>query len=109
MYPITRKSPRSHLTVVKLNDALDSRPQPNRPLTDMLDLVDTHAHLDDVSFDGDRGAMVDRASGAGVRRWVVPAIDRGNWEAMEVLCAAREGAFPAYGLHPLRIDAHRDE
>ncbi|WP_213947688.1 TatD family hydrolase [Luteibacter sp. dw_328] len=75
----------------------------------MLDLVDTHAHLDDASFDGDRGAMFDRASRAGVRRWIVPAIDRGNWEAIEVLCAAREGAFPAYGLHPLRIDAHRDE
>jgi TatD DNase family protein len=75
----------------------------------MLDLVDTHAHLDDRSFDPDRGAMFDRAAGAGVRRWIVPAIDRGNWETIEVLCAAREGAFPAYGLHPLFIDAHRDE
>jgi len=75
----------------------------------MLDLVDTHAHLDDRSFDGDRGEMFDRASEAGVRRWIVPAIDRGNWEAIELLCAAREGAFPAYGLHPLLIDAHRDE
>lgn len=75
----------------------------------MLDLVDTHAHLDDHSFDPDRGAMFDRAAGVGVRRWIVPAIDRGNWETIEVLCAAREGAFPAYGLHPLFIDAHRDE
>jgi len=75
----------------------------------MLDLVDTHAHLDDRSFDADRGEMFDRASQVGVRRWIVPAIDRGNWEAIEVLCAAREGAFPAYGLHPLLIDAHRDE
>src|SRR5260370_991337 len=40
----------------------------------MLDLVDTHAHLDDHSFDEDRGAMFDRASGAGVRRWIVPVI-----------------------------------
>jgi TatD DNase family protein len=75
----------------------------------MLDLIDTHAHLDDRSFDDDRGAMFGRASDAGVRRWVVPAIDRGNWEAVERLCSAREGAYPAYGLHPLMIDAHRDE
>lgn len=75
----------------------------------MLDLVDTHAHLDDDSFDSDRAAMFGRASAAGVRRWIVPAIDRGNWESIEVLCAAREGAFPAYGLHPLLIAAHRDE
>jgi TatD DNase family protein len=75
----------------------------------MLDLVDTHAHLDDHSFDADRGAMFARATDVGVRRWIVPAIDRGNWETIEVLCAAREGAFPAYGLHPLLTGAHRDE
>jgi TatD DNase family protein len=75
----------------------------------MLDLVDTHAHLDDHSFDADRGATFARATDVGVRRWIVPAIDRGNWETIEVLCAAREGAFPAYGLHPLLIEAHRDE
>jgi TatD DNase family protein len=75
----------------------------------MLDLVDTHAHLDDPSFDDDRGAMFGRASEAGIRRWIVPAIDRGNWEAVDALCASREGAYPAYGLHPLAIDAHRDD
>jgi TatD DNase family protein len=75
----------------------------------MLDLVDTHTHLDDRSFDLDRDAMFGRASDLGIGRWIVPAIDRGNWETIEVLCAAREGAFPAYGLHPLLIDSHRDE
>jgi TatD DNase family protein len=75
----------------------------------MLDLVDTHAHLDDDSFDADRAAMLGRASEAGVRRWIVPAIDRGNWETIEGLCAAREGVFPAYGLHPLLTATHRDE
>jgi TatD DNase family protein len=75
----------------------------------MHDLVDTHAHLDDASFDADRSPMFDRAAAAGVRRWIVPAIDRGNWEAIEHVCRAREGAYPAYGLHPLVIDKHRDE
>ncbi|KJV32064.1 TatD family hydrolase [Luteibacter yeojuensis] len=75
----------------------------------MHELVDTHAHLDDSAFDTDRGAMFDRAAQAGVRRWVVPAIDRGNWKAIEHLSASREGVFPAYGLHPLVLDKHRDE
>jgi TatD DNase family protein len=75
----------------------------------MQELVDTHAHLDDHSFDADRGDMFDRAARAGVSRWVVPAIDRGNWEAIEQLSASREGVFPAYGLHPLVLDNHRDE
>lgn len=75
----------------------------------MLDLIDTHAHLDDRSFDADRQAMYDRAARAGVRRWIVPAIDRGNWEAVEQLARDREGVFPAYGLHPLFIDRHGEE
>jgi TatD DNase family protein len=75
----------------------------------MHELVDTHAHLDDNSFDADRGAMFERAAQAGVRRWIVPAIDRGNWEAIEHLCAAREGVYPAYGLHPLFLAHHRED
>lgn len=75
----------------------------------MHELVDTHAHLDDHSFDADRGAMFERAAQAGVRRWIVPAIDRGNWEAIEHLCATREGVYPAYGLHPLFLANHREE
>lgn len=75
----------------------------------MLDLIDTHAHLDDRSFDGDREAMYERATRAGVRRWIVPAIDRGNWEAVDRLASGHTGVSPAYGLHPLFIDRHRDE
>src|SRR3954469_2680923 len=74
----------------------------------MLDLVDTHAHLDDRGFEGDMDAMFERARTAGVRRCIVPAIDRGNWEAIERLCQRREGIYPAYGLHPLLVDSHRD-
>ncbi|URX62180.1 TatD family hydrolase [Luteibacter anthropi] len=74
----------------------------------MPDLIDTHAHLDDHSFDADGDAMFQRARDAGVRRWIVPAIDRGNWEAVERLCRMREGAHPAYGLHPLFTAGHHD-
>ncbi|NID14431.1 TatD family hydrolase [Luteibacter yeojuensis] len=75
----------------------------------MLDLVDTHAHLDDRSFDGDRGDMFGRSAEAGVRRWIVPAIDRGNWEKVELLATSRAGVSAAFGLHPLFLDHHRDE
>jgi TatD DNase family protein len=75
----------------------------------MLDLVDTHAHLDDHSFDDDRSGMFERSAEAGVRRWIVPAIDRGNWEKVELLAASREGVYAAYGLHPLFLGSHRDE
>ncbi|MGE7136991.1 TatD family hydrolase [Luteibacter sp. NPDC031894] len=75
----------------------------------MLDLIDTHAHLDDRSFDDDREPMFGRSADAGVRRWIVPAIDRANWEKVELLAASHAGVSAAYGLHPLFLDAHRDE
>jgi TatD DNase family protein len=74
----------------------------------MLELVDTHAHLDDRSFDGDRTDMFERSAAAGVRRWIVPAIDRGNWEKVELLARSREGVSAAYGLHPLFLASHED-
>jgi len=75
----------------------------------MPDLVDTHAHLDDASFGPDEDAMFARAESSGVRRWVVPGIERGNWEAIEALSHRQQGVYPAYGLHPLFIDRHRDD
>lgn len=75
----------------------------------MIAIVDTHAHLDDASFAGDLGPVMQRAADAGVTRVVVPAIDRGNWEAVASLAAADERIAAAYGLHPLMLDRHRDE
>lgn len=75
----------------------------------MIAIVDTHAHLDDASFAGDLETVMQRAADAGVGRVVVPAIDRGNWEAVASLAAAHARIAPAYGLHPLMLERHRDE
>ena len=57
--------------------------------------------------------MFSRATNAGIRRWIVPAIARDNWSDVERLSRNRVGVFPAYGLHPLFLarhaDAHLDE
>jgi len=74
----------------------------------MLDLVDTHAHLDDASFGADGDEIYARSAQSGVRRWVVPAIDRSNWEAVHALARARPGVSAAFGLHPLFVDRHED-
>ncbi len=70
-------------------------------------LVDTHCHLDASEFDADRDAVIERARKAGVQRQVVPAITAASWPKLRDICAAQEGLFPAYGLHPLFLDEHR--
>lgn len=75
----------------------------------MLELTDSHAHIDDASFAPDREAMFQRARDAGVRHIIVPAIDQASWQGIATLCADHPEAHPAYGMHPIYIDQHRPE
>lgn len=75
----------------------------------MLELTDSHAHIDDASFASDREAMFQRAHDAGIRHIVVPAIDQASWARIAELCADHAEALPAYGMHPIYIDQHRPE
>jgi TatD DNase family protein len=72
----------------------------------MLDLVDSHSHFDVAEFDADRAQALARARAAGVRRQVVPAIALNGFSQLRALCAAEDGLFPAYGLHPMFLGAH---
>lgn len=74
-----------------------------------LTLVDSHVHLDDVSFDADRAEVLDRARMQGVDTLIVPGIDADSWPRIQALCAHHPGVFPAYGLHPLFLAQHRPE
>ncbi|WP_201315254.1 TatD family hydrolase [Dyella sp. EPa41] len=75
----------------------------------MLELTDSHAHIDDAGFAADQAAMFERARDAGVRHIVVPAVDRASWPRIAALCDANPQAYPAYGLHPMFLDQHRPE
>ncbi|NUS38556.1 MAG: TatD family hydrolase [Lysobacter sp.] len=72
-------------------------------------LVDSHCHLDDEAFDGDRADVLARARAAGVQHVVVPAIDASTWPRVRTTCATHPGLSAAYGLHPLALQAHRPE
>ena len=72
-------------------------------------LVDTHVHLDDSSFDGDRNAVITRARAAGVTTQVVPGVDARSWESIRQLCDSHPGLYPAYGLHPMFLAQHHPE
>jgi TatD DNase family protein len=72
-------------------------------------LVDSHSHFDAAEFDADRAEAHARALAAGVARQVVPAVDAAGWPKLKQVCAGFDGLFPAYGLHPMYLEAHRPE
>ena len=72
----------------------------------MFTLADSHVHLDDVAFDGDRGAVIERAAHAGVDTMIIPAVDANSWPRIKALCASHHQLYPAYGLHPMYLAEH---
>ncbi|GAA5008155.1 TatD family deoxyribonuclease [Pseudoluteimonas lycopersici] len=72
-------------------------------------LVDSHSHFDAAEFDADRAQAHARALAAGVARQIVPAVDAAGWPKLKRVCAEFGGLFPAYGLHPMFLEAHRPE
>lgn len=68
-------------------------------------LVDTHAHLYAEEFSGDRNLAIDRAVQAGVRKIILPNIDKDSVEPMIELSDLFPGTcFPMMGLHPTSVN-----
>ncbi len=74
-----------------------------------MELIDTHCHLDVAAFDADRRQVLDRARQQGVRRMVIPAVDADHWAGLIRLCQSEQALFPALGLHPAYLQAHKQE
>lgn len=72
-------------------------------------LIDSHCHFDVDAFDDDRDAVHARARQAGVIHQIVPAIDRAGWDRLGAVCAGHLDLHPAWGLHPVFLDAHVPE
>jgi TatD DNase family protein len=62
-------------------------------------VIDTHCHLDDPRFDGDREAVLARARAAGVLRVLVPGVRAEQWPRLR-RDAARLGFSFGVGTHP---------
>lgn len=76
----------------------------------MLELIDTHAHLGDKGFAGDREAVLDRALKAGVTRVVEIADSPAEWDAALALARSRPGQVRcSLGLHPYHADQFSQE
>jgi TatD DNase family protein len=62
-------------------------------------LIDTHAHLNDSAFDGDREEVIGRAAGAAVDVIDV-GVNLATSEASAALSAQHTGIYAAAGVHP---------
>ncbi len=66
--------------------------------------VDTHAHLDDSAFDGDREVVIDRAVKAGVAMVVNIGYRPSRWTTTSALAATSPRVAAVLGLHPQHAD-----
>jgi TatD DNase family protein len=66
----------------------------------MIELFDTHAHLDQPEFDHDRDAVIARAREAGVTNIVAVAISADTSAICMELAGEHDGVFAAVGMQP---------
>ncbi len=69
--------------------------------------IDSHCHLDAAEFDADRDAVFARARAAGIRRFVLPAVQVASFDTVRHLAQA-QGAAYALGIHPLYVGQAED-
>lgn len=73
---------------------------------EILNFIDTHAHLDGEEYNDDRDDVVARAREAGVSAILVPAIHLPSITAVLDVCRRYPGyAYPMIGLHPEEVKA----
>jgi len=67
--------------------------------------IDTHCHLDAAEFGDTQSEILRAASAVGVTRIVVPTVARGNFSAVQQLCELYPSCSPAFGIHPMYVNA----
>lgn len=83
--------------------ASNSEPAATNPATSPA-FVDSHAHLDEPTFDADRDVTIERARAAGVRRIVNIGYRPPRWESTIALAASTPGMAFTLGVHPQHAD-----
>jgi TatD DNase family protein len=66
-------------------------------------LIDTHTHLDDARYDGDRDAMIARAREAGVDTFITIGCDLATSKAAVALADQYPFVYASIGVHPHEV------
>ena len=67
-------------------------------------LIDTHIHLDAAEYGNGLPSVLDDARCAGLRGFVLPAVEPANFEVVAQLAHQHADVVPAFGIHPLYVD-----
>jgi TatD DNase family protein len=65
-----------------------------------MKLFDSHCHLQDARYDGDRDAVIASARAAGVAGMLCCGTEERDWPAVQALARHHAGVYAALGLHP---------
>lgn len=71
--------------------------------------IDTHCHLDAHEFGAGAQDVARRAAVLGVSMIVIPAVERGNFEAVAGLAHSAPNLSYALGIHPICVPQAKDE
>jgi TatD DNase family protein len=71
--------------------------------------IDTHCHLDASEFDTDRDEVAASALKEGVKRIVIPGVERPNFDRVRELAHRIDGGAYALGIHPLCTTRAQDD
>src|SRR4051812_17983783 len=71
--------------------------------------IDTHCHLDASEFDADRDDVAAAALKEGVKRIVIPGVERQNFDTVRELAHRIEGGAYTLGIHPLFTPRAQDD
>lgn len=74
-----------------------------------LRFIDTHAHLDDISFAEDYCTVLERSRQQEVQRIVLPGVTAQGWTRLWQLAEQHEMLYAAPGLHPVYLAQHQPE
>ncbi len=70
----------------------------------MLELFDTHIHLDRLPTD-DLASEIEKARQQGISSFLIPGIAPSNWDRLTALAGQHTGLFLAPGVHPLAAES----
>jgi TatD DNase family protein len=72
----------------------------------MLELIDSHCHLDDDRLNKSRSLLLIEARKVGIQHFIVPATTQQRWPLLHELQQKNSDIHIAYGYHPMFMNDH---